>query len=100
VESANALLAVGDEDSAKSCLEFLVSTQQDDGHWHRNMWLDGQPHGSGIQMDETALPILLAHILYRRHLILADGAWPTVRAAAAHLVQNGPTYPTGPLGSR
>jgi hypothetical protein len=41
-------------------------------------------------MDETALPILLAHILYRRHLILADRAWPTVRAAAAYLVQNGP----------
>jgi hypothetical protein len=41
-----------------------------------------------IQMDETALPILLAPILYRHHLILSDRAWPTVRVAAAYLVQN------------
>ncbi len=90
VEAGGAFLAMGDSDSAKSAWKFLMSTQQEDGHWPQNMWLDGRPHWSGIQMDETALPILLADMLRRHRLIQPQDAWPTVKLAAAYLVQNGP----------
>jgi glucoamylase len=90
VESAGAFIAMGDVESAKSAWNFLMATQQKDGHWAQNMWLDGRPHWSGIQMDETALPILLADMLRRHGLIQPDAAWSTVRQAAAYLVQNGP----------
>jgi len=90
VEIGTALIAMGDADSAKSAWQFLASTQDEDGHWAQNMWLDGRPHWNGIQMDETALPILLADMLRRHYLLPPADAWPSVRRAAAYLVQNGP----------
>ena len=90
VQGATAFLAIGDHDSARLAWQFLVSTQQRDGHWPQNMWLDGTPHWSGIQMDETALPILLADMLRRHGAARTGDLWPTVKRAAAYLVQNGP----------
>jgi threonine dehydrogenase-like Zn-dependent dehydrogenase len=29
------------------------------GDWPQNMWLDGRSYWGGVQMDETAFPILL-----------------------------------------
>ena len=90
VESASAFLAIGDCDSARSAWHFLVSTQDRDGHWAQNMWLDGSPHWSGIQMDETGMPILLADLLRKNGVLPANDLWPTVRRAASYLVKNGP----------
>ena len=49
------------------------------------MWLDGSPYWDGIQLDEAALPILLAD-LARREGALEPAAitrfWPMVRKAA------------------
>jgi glucoamylase len=74
----------------------LQVTQEPDGHWSQNMWLDGRPYWHGIQMDETALPILLVD-LAARHGVLdtrwRDDLWPMVRKAAAFLVRNGPVSP-------
>ena len=53
-------------------LRYLQSTQEADGHWPQNMWLDGSPYWNGVQMDETALPVLLVD-LARREGVLADG---------------------------
>lgn len=90
VESAGGLLAAGDIAGARRTLLYLMSTQEDEGCWPQNMWLDGTPYWSGIQMDETAFPILLADALHR-HGALADLApWPMVRRAASFLVRNGP----------
>ena len=33
-----------------------MQTQEADGHWAQNMWLDGTPYWSGIQMDEAGIP--------------------------------------------
>ena len=63
-------------------LRFLQVTQEADGHWSQNMWLDGTPYWHGVQMDETALPILLVDLAARngaltpaeRRCALADGA--------------------------
>src|SRR5437879_13669971 len=40
--------------SSDLTLLYLMSTQEEDGHWLQNMWLDGSPYWGGVQMDETA----------------------------------------------
>ena len=93
VESAGALLASGACDEAISVLQYLQVTQEGDGHWAQNMWLDGTPYWSGIQMDETALPILLVNLLWREGALDPSALarfWSMVRRAAAYIVRNGP----------
>jgi glucoamylase len=96
VETAGGMLAVGAHEDASRVLSYLQATQQPDGHWSQNMWLDGSPYWNGIQMDETALPILLVD-LARREKALTEGEsarfWPMVRQAAGYLVRNGPVSP-------
>lgn len=93
VETAGAMLAAGEFDGAKRVVQYLKSTQLPDGHWPQNMWLHGAPYWHGIQMDETAFPILLADMAYREKALteedLAD-LWPMIRKAAGYLVLNGP----------
>lgn len=94
VESAGALLAVGAHRDARRVLDYLRVTQNADGSWPQNMWVDGQPYWHGIQLDETAFPILLVDLLQREgHLNDATirEFWPMVRLAAGFLIRNGPT---------
>ena len=96
VETAGGLLAAGAHEDVRRVLFYLQATQQPDGHWSQNMWLDGSPYWDGIQMDETALPILLVDLARReKALAEADVArfWPMVRQAAGYLVRNGPVSP-------
>jgi len=93
VEAASGLLAVGARDDVRHVLAYLRATQEADGHWPQNMWLDGTPYWNGVQMDETALPILLVDLCRRRGAL--DEArlrafWPMVRTAASFLVRCGP----------
>ena len=67
-----------------------MSTQNADGHWPQNMWLEGTPFWSGVQMDGTGFVILLANLLRRVGELAELDPWPTVRAAAEYLVKNGP----------
>jgi glucoamylase len=93
VETAGGLLAGGDTASAKAVLDYLVATQEADGHWSQNSWLDGRPYWSGIQIDETGLPILLYDMLLRAGTIEpSDRARYAgmVRAAAGYIIRNGP----------
>jgi glucoamylase len=90
VESAGGLLAAGDTGSARQALRYLMSTQEADGHWPQNMWLDGTPYWSGTQMDETAFPILLADLLRRMDGLDHLDPWSMVRRAVSFLVVNGP----------
>jgi glucoamylase len=90
VEAAGALLAAGDATSACQTLSFLMSTQEADGHWPQNMWLDGRPYWGGVQMDEAAFPILLADVLRRMNKLDGLDPWSMVRQAASFLVCNGP----------
>ncbi|MCC7415823.1 MAG: glucan 1,4-alpha-glucosidase [Acidobacteria bacterium] len=96
VETAGGFLAVGARHSARRVLRYLQVTQETDGHWSQNMWLDGTPYWQGIQMDETALPILLVDLAARERAIDHDerrAYWPMVRRAAAFLARNGPVSP-------
>ena len=93
VESAGGLLAAGAHDDALRVLHYLEATQEGDGHWPQNMWLDGRPYWNGLQMDETAFPILLVDLLRRespRCFESGERWWPMVRKAAAYIVANGP----------
>jgi glucoamylase len=93
VETATGFLAVGAHHEARRVLRYLRVTQEADGHWMQNMWLDGTPYWYGIQMDETGLPILLVDLAAREGALDASGRnayWPMVRRAATFLVRNGP----------
>jgi glucoamylase len=96
VESAGGLLAAGALADARRVLYYLQVTQENDGHWPQNMWLDGNSYWSGIQMDETAFPILLVDLARREKAITPDDLtrlWPMVRKAAGFLICNGPVTP-------
>ena len=93
VEAAGGLLAAGEIEGARRTLLYLMCTQEADGHWPQNMWLDGTPYWKGVQMDETALPVLLADSVRRRNGLNDLDVWPMIRAAAGYLVLNGPVTP-------
>lgn len=95
VQSAGGLLAAGAHPEARAALVYLASTQHADGHWPQNMWVDGTAYWQGLQMDETALPVLLFDLAAREGALLPEDIstnrfWPMVRAAAAYLVCHGP----------
>src|SRR5467141_2543889 len=89
-QAAGRLIASGDVKHAEGTLLYLMSTQEEDGHWLQNMWLDGTPYWGGIQMDETAFPILVADHLTRVNALTVLDTWPTIRRAAGYLARNGP----------
>ena len=93
VETAGALLAAGAITDAVRVLRYLEATQEADGSWAQNLWLDGRAYWGGIQMDETAFPVLLLDLL-RREAPKAIGNlnrwWPMVRNAASFILRNGP----------
>jgi glucoamylase len=93
VAASHALFAAGDRTTVATALAYLRTVQEPDGHWPRNFWLDGMPAWQGLQLDETAQPILLADMA-RRHGLLDDGAiarcWPMLRDAALFLARHDP----------
>jgi glucoamylase len=94
VEAAGGLLAAGAHDEAVRALRFLRSTQMADGHWVQNSWVSGATYWDGIQLGETALPILLLDLLAREGALTPDEVaryWPMVRRAAGYLVRRGPS---------
>ena len=93
VEIAGGFVAAGAIADAVRVLCYLKATQEAEGNWAQNLWLSGRPYRDGIQMDETAFPILLVDLLRRK----APGKlgdvcrwWPMVAGAASYLVRNGP----------
>jgi glucoamylase len=93
VEAAGAMLATDNTDAAQQTLFYLMCTQDEDGHWPQNMWLDGESYWPGLQADETAFPILLADALRRRDALGGLTVWPMVKLAAKFLLGNGPVSP-------
>jgi len=68
----------------------LATSQSDDGGFAQNSWVDGTPFWSGIQLDEVAFPILLAHKLWRSDGLREFDPYPMVLKAAAYLTRQGP----------
>lgn len=93
VEIAGGFLAAGDNETARHILYFLMTVQEKDGHFNQCMWHDGSSYWSNIQMDETALPILLADSLKRRKALSWVDPWPLVEKATKYLIKHGPVTP-------
>ncbi|MGA7799377.1 MAG: glycoside hydrolase family 15 protein [Gammaproteobacteria bacterium] len=90
VESAGALLAMGAHTDARHVLSYLISTQQADGHWLQNQWLGGKPFWQGIQLDETAFPVLLAAALQEQSALGEIAVGDMVFRAIRFLLREGP----------
>jgi glucoamylase len=93
VETAGGFLAAGAVGDAMRVLHYLEATQEADGRWPQNMWLDGRAYWGGSQMDEAAFPILLVDLL-RREAPSSLGDlkrwWSMVQRAAGFIACNGP----------
>jgi glucoamylase len=91
---ASALIAAGDSASANKAVEFLFNTQMQTttsdnpysrpGRFPQNSLVNGKSYWNGTQMDEAAMPIILAWKLNRVDL------WPKIKLAAEFLSHNGP----------
>jgi glucoamylase len=90
VESAGALVALGAYDTARDVLAYLVATQQADGHWLQNQWLGGKPFWQGIQLDETAFPVLLAGMLQAHDALGEVPVADMVAGALRFILAEGP----------
>jgi len=93
VESATALLALGNTEEALNVLRYLIATQNLDGHWHQNQWLGGKPYWPGIQLDETAFPVLLAAALHEYRVLDGTPVATLLRRALGFIVREGPASP-------
>lgn len=90
---ATALLDAGDSDGALRAFRHLEAHQRPDGAWYQNWFLDGTPHWSSTELDEVALPILLAWRLGVAGQLDHDPYATMVRPAAEYLVREGPSTP-------
>lgn len=80
---ATALALAGDTAGANRAVDYLFDVQQrPDGSFPQNSRVDGTPEWDNLQLDEVALPIVLAHGLGRRD---AD-TWGHVKRAADFLL--------------
>jgi glucoamylase len=90
VNSATALLASGDKFTPLRALVYLACSQQADGGFPQNFWIDGTPYWKGVQLDEVAFPIMLAWRLWKAGALEKFDPYPMVKAAARFLMERGP----------
>ncbi len=88
--AAFALIAVNAVDDARRILAHAMAAQEPDGHWQQNYFPNGEPFWTGIQLDETAFPVLLAAKLREIGSDEMPGVSEMVRGAAASIARNGP----------
>lgn len=92
--AAMGLLAAGDLKTPVETLKYLKSTQNSDGSWYQNFWVNGTSYWTGLQLDEVAFPVLLAHQLSKRgiHKMTASDL-EMVHRAAQFILSHGPKSP-------
>jgi glucoamylase len=90
VHTASALLACGRAETARRALVYLACTQEPDGGFAQNFWVDGRPYWSGVQLDEVAFPIVLAWRLWKANGLGEMDIYPFVERAAGFLVSHAP----------
>jgi glucoamylase len=84
---ATAEIAAGATQAAVNQLDFLLrEAQRPDGHFPQNVQVDGRAKWTGIQMDEQALPIVLAWQLQR----FDATTWRALRRTAEFILRHGP----------
>lgn len=91
--SSGGFMELNAKDDVLRILNYLMTTQQPDGSWSQNMYLEGIPHWKGIQMDQVAFPLLLVGAAYEKGYISEERCkryWPVVKNALSFILQNGP----------
>jgi glucoamylase len=88
--TANALFASGSVDSPLRALVYLATRQRPDGGFPQNFWVDGNAYWQGMQLDEVALPILLARRLRHGQALGLFDPYPMGRQAAHFLIHHSP----------
>jgi glucoamylase len=86
---ATALESAGDHAGAQRMLDYLWRVQKPDGSFWQNTFVNGKEKWTGTQLDEVALPVVLAWWLGRR----GGGDWAHVKTAADFVAANGPRTP-------
>jgi glucoamylase len=101
---ANALITAGDTATANKTVSYLFNVQMQTsdcgtaeynasgctqgfsriGRFPQNSWVSGFQYWQGTQLDQQAMPIILADRLNRNDL------WPKIRQAADYLAATGP----------
>jgi glucoamylase len=104
---ANALITAGDTATPTSVVNYLFNTLQQKtdcgtaeynasgcpqgysrvGRFPQNAWVSGWQYWQGTQMDEQAMPILLA---WRLGPSIYNPLWPDIRLTADYLLSTGP----------
>jgi len=90
VQTATALLACGRAETARRALVYLACTQQPNGGFAQNFWIDGTPYWTGEQLDEVAFPVMLAWRLWKANGLGELDIFPFVERAAGYLVRHAP----------
>ena len=90
VQTATALLACERMETARRALVYLACTQQPNGGFAQNFWIDGTPYWSGQQLDEVAFPLMLAWRLWKADGLGEMDIFPFVERAAGYLVRHAP----------
>ncbi|HZZ58562.1 MAG TPA: glycoside hydrolase family 15 protein [Opitutaceae bacterium] len=90
VQTATALLACGRAESPLRALIWLACVQEADGCMPQNSSITGEPYWQGVQMDEVAVPILLAWRLRREGALRQFDPWTLISRAARYLIAHGP----------
>jgi glucoamylase len=84
--AATAQQAAGDTSAPQRMVDYLWAVQKRDGSWWQNTRANGRKYWTSLQMDEVALPVVLAWWLGRTGA--AD--WRHVQRAADFIVAKGP----------
>jgi glucoamylase len=89
---ANALITAGDTASATNAVNWLfnVDTDPSTGRFPQNAYVTGTPSWNATQMDEQAMPIILA---YRLGSSVYNSLWPKIKLTANYICSNGPWGP-------
>jgi glucoamylase len=93
VQCATASLAIGGMEEASHTLRYLIATQKQDGSWSQNQWLDGKPYWRGVQLDETAFPVLLAAAMAERNALDGISVTDMIYRALSFIAATGPSSP-------
>ncbi|RYY25940.1 MAG: glucan 1,4-alpha-glucosidase [Chitinophagaceae bacterium] len=93
VLSSGGFAALNDTDSLLRVLNYLMTTQLENGSWPQNMWLDGAANWNGIQLDQVAMPITLVD-LCRQHELVSESQlkryWTRLKKSLEFLITTGP----------
>jgi glucoamylase len=82
VHSATGLFAAGNTKTPRKAIFYLAASQQPDGSFAQNFWINGEAYWHGIQLDELAFPIILIYRLVKSDLLGPFSVNTGVRAIA------------------